>query len=75
MITEVPAATPDTTGEEEPIVAVPGLPLVHVPPGVPSPNVIVDPAHTLAPPVITAGNGFMVTTAVAAVVQPPPVTL
>jgi hypothetical protein len=60
---EVPALTPVTIPEEEPIVAIEGLPLLHVPPPVPV-KIIVDPTHTLPGPVIAPGMGLTVTTAV-----------
>ena len=45
-----------------------GVPLLHVPPGVISANAVVDPTHTLAMPVIAAGNGLTVIGVV--VIQP-----
>jgi len=45
----------------EPIVAMPVLPLLHVPPPVPSDNVVIDPIQTDAVPEIEAGTGLTVT--------------
>lgn len=64
VITDVPVATPVTTPEEEPTVAIPVLPLVHVPPDEVLLNVVVDPTHTFVVPVMVAGNGFTVTVAI-----------
>ena len=47
--------------------------LLHVPPPVASDNVVVPPTHTLVVPVIVAGNGFTVTTALVA--QPVPLSV
>ena len=58
----VPAATPFTIPESKPTVAVPVLLLLHVPPTA-SLSVIFDPAHTFIVPVIAAGNGLTVITA------------
>ena len=55
----LPAATPVTTPVPE-IVALEGLLLLHVPPEVASASVVVKPSHTLAVPVIAAGNGLTV---------------
>ena len=44
-----------------PIVATDGVPELHVPPGVASVNVIVEPWHTEDSPPIAAGKGFTVT--------------
>jgi hypothetical protein len=60
----LPVKIPVTTPEEF-TVAIPVLPLFHVPPVVVSPNVVVAPWHTFVVPVITAGNGFTVTMLVA----------
>ena len=65
---EVPEDTPVTIPVEEPIVAMPVLPLVQVPLAVASLKVVVNPAQTTAVPVIDDGNGFTVTTTVA--IQP-----
>jgi hypothetical protein len=40
------------------------LDALHTPPGVEDASVIVDPIHTDVPPVIAAGRGFIVATAV-----------
>ena len=60
LIVEVPAATPVTMPEEEPMVATEVLLLVHVPPLVASVSVVVWPVHTLVVPAIAAGVGFTV---------------
>ncbi len=70
VIVAVPAEIPVTTPVVLPTVATPGALLVHVPPGVASVNVIVEPTHTADGPAITAGNAFTVITLV--VEQPPP---
>ena len=67
VIVEVPDDTPVTMPVDEPIVAMPVLPLVHVPPPA-SLSVVVKPAQTTAVPVIEDGNGLTVTTTVA--IQP-----
>ena len=58
----VPAAMPVTSPVLRPIVAASVLLLVQSPPAVASDKVVVSPAHTVSVPVITAGNGFTVTT-------------
>ena len=63
-ITEVPDDTPVTTPVAGSTVATAGVALLHVPPAVASPNVVVDPTHTERVPVIAAGNGLTVTVAV-----------
>lgn len=60
----VPANTPVTTPELGSIVETDVLLLFHVPPMVPSLNVIVDPSHTVEGPVIAVGNGMTVTVTV-----------
>jgi hypothetical protein len=52
---------PVTTPVDGSIVALPGAPLIQVPPVVASNNVVVNPSHTCGMPVIAAGNGFTVT--------------
>jgi hypothetical protein len=59
----MPPAIPVNMPEEEPMVAIPVLPVLHVPPGVED-NDVVAPAHMASTPVIPMGNGFTVTTAV-----------
>jgi len=59
----VPGVTPVTMPEEDPIVALPLLPL-HVPPPA-SVKDIVDPIQTLLGPVIFPGSGLTVTVVVA----------
>ena len=60
----MPYDTPVTTPVDEPIVAMPVLPLVHVPPLVASLMLVVKPAHTVAVPVMDEGSGLTVTTTV-----------
>ena len=62
VIFDVPAVTPVTTPELATTEATPTLPLAHVPGPDASPSVVVSPVQTLVVPVITAGNGFTVTT-------------
>jgi hypothetical protein len=69
VITAVPALTPLTTPVEEPTVATPVLPLVHVPPAGEELSVVEEPVQTEAVPVIAAGWVFTVTVAVEK--QPP----
>ena len=57
----MPDETPVTTPVEDTTVAIPVLPLVHVPPPA-SLKVVVNPAHTVPVPVMDVGNGFTVTT-------------
>ena len=59
---DVPDDTPVTIPVEAPTVATPVLPLVHVPPLVPSLSVVVKPAQTIAVPVMDDGNAYTVTT-------------
>jgi hypothetical protein len=65
VITDVPAVIPDTTPDEDPTVATPVLPLVHVPPGVMSPSVVVVVAQRPVVPNGAVGGAFTVTTVVA----------
>lgn len=58
---EVPKAIPVTTPVVELMVAVPVLPLTHVPPGIPSLKPIVDPTQTALGPDMGNGSGLMVT--------------
>ena len=60
----MPADTPRTTPDEEPIVATAVLTLVHVPPTAPSVNIMVDPTHTCVGPEITVGVVLTFTVAV-----------
>ena len=55
---------------DEPIEAMPLLPLAHVPPLEKSASVVVNPTHTWVVPNMTAGSGFTVT--VVALVHPAP---
>jgi hypothetical protein len=50
-----PAVKPDTTPVVEATVAIHGLPLVHVPPGVTSLRVVLFPVHVAGEPAIAAG--------------------
>ena len=63
VITGVPAATP-VTMPVEPIVASVASLVLHVPPEVTSVNDTGKPTHTVAVPVMAAGNGLTVTTEV-----------
>ena len=56
----MPAANPVTTPVPDPTVAVNGVPLVHIPPGVASLSVIVCVAHTVFGPDTGTGVGFTV---------------
>ena len=58
-MTDVPAVTPVTMPEEEPIVAFELL-MLQTPPPVRSPSVVVSPTHTLSVPVIDEGKGSTV---------------
>lgn len=62
---EVPAATPVTIPEDEPIVATPVLELIQVPELVALLKVVVLPIQTEAVPVMAAGCGLTVTVVVA----------
>ena len=64
---DVPDAMAETMPELVPIVATLVLLLIHVPPPVLE-RVVVEPAQTVAVPVIADGNGFTVKTVV--VIQP-----
>lgn len=63
-----PAPTPVTTPPPAPgpgvMVATERVPLLHVPPGIASDNVVVSPEHIVVTPVIAAGSGLTVTTVV-----------
>ena len=52
---EDPVVTAVTKPVDEPIVAIPGLLLVHDPPGVASLSNVVEPIHKVDKPVIGAG--------------------
>lgn len=56
----VPVANPATIPVPAPTDPSAGLLLLHVPPVVPSLNVVVEPTHTFVVPVITAGLGLTV---------------
>lgn len=64
----MPAATPVTRPEPDTTVATAVLPLLQVPPGVPSASRVVLPAQTVVRPVIMKGSGFTVITLV--MIQP-----
>lgn len=51
----MPRATPVSVPDDEPIVTVDRLLLVHVPPGIPSPSVAVVPTQAMGDPVIAVG--------------------
>lgn len=57
-MTEVPAETPVTTPDDDPIVAIPGEPLLQVPPPVASASVTADPTHNDAAPNIAEGGEY-----------------
>jgi hypothetical protein len=57
----VPAETPVTMPEPEPMVAIVVALLFHVPPPVASDNEVVKPTHTVFVPVITEGKAITVT--------------
>ena len=57
VIVDVPAVTPVTIPDVEPIIAL-AFELLQVPPLVASARVVVRPAQTLVVPVIAAGNGL-----------------
>ena len=61
---EVPDSTPLTTPEPPTTVATVVVPLVHVPPVVPSVKVMVAPAQTGADAAMAAGSPLTVTTVV-----------
>jgi len=65
----VPAKIPDTI-PDVPTVAVVGALLLQEPPGVPSVNEVVEPAHTLVIPETVEGEAWTVTASVA--VHPAP---
>lgn len=65
MIVAVPAVTPLTVPEPEPIVATAVLLLLHAPNGEASASVVVDDTQTVGVPVIVAGKGLTVNTEVA----------
>jgi hypothetical protein len=64
VIVADPAETPVTIPEDEPIVAVPRLLLLHVLPEHASLSVEVEPAHALRVPEIAGGNGVTLTNVV-----------
>ena len=68
MMVAVPPLIPVTVPVLLPTIAVVGAPLLQEPPASGSVNVVVDPTHIVALPLMADGSGFTVTTAVA--VQP-----
>lgn len=64
----VPAISALTTPDDEPMVAMAGLLLLQVPPGVASVSVVVKPMQPLVVPFMVPGSGFTVTAVIA--VQP-----
>ena len=66
----MPAATPATTPPDT--VAIEAFDVVQVPPEVASANVVFEPAHTAAVPVMDAGAEGAVFTVTAAVADVPP---
>ena len=69
VMTAAPTATPVTMPVAAVTVAMPGFPLVHVPPDTALPSVVVPPKHTVVLPVI-AETGLTVN--IAEALQPPP---
>ena len=67
----VPAAMPVTIPEDEPMVALEVLLLVHIPPASASVKFVVNPRQTEAVPEIEAGSEFMVMTALPSGPQQP----
>ena len=68
VIVDVPGVTPLVTPVDEFTVATAVVALVHTPDGVMSASVVVAAEHTIRVPVMFAGNGLTVTTAV--LIQP-----
>ena len=66
----MPAVRPVTVGDDEPMEATVGLPLVQTPPPVVLFNVVDEPTHNTGEPVIFAGVAF--TVIVVAMEQDPP---
>ncbi len=69
MIADVPALIPVTTPDEEPIVAIAGALLVHVPPEIWSDKVVVVPTHVLVLPIMVC---VVLTVTMAVATQEPP---
>ena len=63
---DVPTVRPETTPDEDPMVATVGALLLHVPPPVALNKFVVNPIQTLVVPVIAGGFGLTVTDAVVA---------
>ena len=66
----MPVFIPVTMPVALPAVAIMGLLVLHVPPVVASVNVVADPTHVVAAPVIADGSGLIVTVFVT--LQPAP---
>lgn len=64
MMLAVPAVIPDTIPVPAPTVATAVLLLLHAPPVLVVLKVVVCPTHALVLPVMAAGSGFTVATAV-----------
>ena len=67
----MPAAIPVTNPVVDPMVAIPVLPLVHVPPGEASVSVIEDPMQTAEGPEIPPATGVVVTVTIAVAAAAP----
>jgi hypothetical protein len=67
---DVPAETPESSAEVEPMVATEVVPELHVPPDVASVRVVDVPLQIENVPPIAAGTGVTVTTAVAEAEHP-----
>ena len=67
----MPAAIPVTNPVVDPMVAIPVLPLVHVPPGEASVSVIEDPMQTAEGPEIPLATGVAVTVTIAIAAEAP----
>ena len=72
---EVPATTPVTIPEPEPMVATVSVAELHTPPGGVQLSVVVAPAHTTIVPVIGVVAGVTVTTLVAVTMLQAPTTV
>ena len=58
----MPDIIPATIPDEEPTAAIVAGVILHMPPPVPSPKIVADPAHTCSVPVMPPGASFTVTT-------------
>ena len=77
VILDVPAETPASVVVVPGVVtvAMPGVPLVHVPLPGPHDNGVLAPVHTWLSPPMGLGDALTVTTAVVTALQEPPVTV